>query len=100
MARITIKPLPRAFRQKASSGDFSWLPKIEFKSEETLQGGNGAFDASRNVVYLNDKFMNDPQKAAEIYSEEVGHFLDTIAQQDRHLGDEGEMFVVCCTGRS
>lgn len=80
------------FRQQALAGDFSWLPKIEFKSEETLQGGNGAFDASRNVVYLNDKFKNDPQKAAEIYSEEVGHFLDTQLNKTDTLGDEGEMF--------
>jgi len=86
------KAAAESIRQKASSGDFSWLPKIEFKSEETLQGGNGAFDASRNVVYLNDKFMNDPQKAAEIYSEEVGHFLDTKLNKTDTLGDEGEMF--------
>ena len=81
-----------SLRQKALSGDFSWLPKIEFQSEETLQGANGAYDASRNVVYLNEKFMNDPQKAAEIYSEEVGHFIDKQLNKSDTLGDEGEMF--------
>ena len=81
-----------SFRQKALAGDFSWLPKIESQSEQTLQGANGAYDASRNVVYLNDKFMNDPKKAAEIYSEEVGHFLDKQLNKFDTLGDEGEMF--------
>src|SRR5262245_51852335 len=86
------KTAAESFRQKSLSGDFSWLPKIEFQSEQTLQGANGAYDASRNVVYLNDKFKNDPQKAAEIYSEEVGHFLDTKLNKTDTLGDEGEMF--------
>ena len=81
-----------SFRQKALAGDFSWLPKIESQSEQALQGANGAYDASRNVVYLNDKFMNDPKKAAEIYSEEVGHFLDKQLNKFDTLGDEGEMF--------
>jgi hypothetical protein len=81
-----------AFRQKALAGDFSWLPKIEFQSEETLQGANGAYDASRNVVYLNEKFKNDPKKAAEIYSEEVGAFLDKQLNTSDTIGDEGEMF--------
>ena len=80
------------FRQQALAGDFSWLPKIEFQSGQTLQGANGAYDASHNVVYLNEKFMNDPKKAAEIYSEEVGHFLDKQLNKSDTLGDEGEMF--------
>jgi hypothetical protein len=81
-----------SFRQRALKGDYSWLPKIEFKSEAVLQGGNGAFDASRGVVYINDKFMNDPATAAQVYSEETGHFLDTKLNKTDTVGDEGEMF--------
>src|SRR5262249_8666015 len=64
----------------------------EFKSEAVLTGGNGAFDASRGVVYINDKFVNDPAMAAQIYSEETGHFLDTKLNKTDTPGDEGEMF--------
>jgi hypothetical protein len=81
-----------AFRQKALAGDFSWLPKIEFQADETLQGGFGAYDTSCNVVYINEKFKNDPQKAAEVYSEEVGAYLDTQLNTKDTVGDEGEMF--------
>ena len=79
-------------RQKALQGDFSWLPRIEFQSEATLQGGLGAYDAERNVVYLNEKFVGDPAGAAQVYSEEVGHALDQKLNRADTAGDEGEMF--------
>ena len=81
-----------AFRQRALAGDFSWLPKIEFESDEVLRGGHGAYDASRNVVYINEKFLDDPETAAQIYSEEVGAYLDTQLNTSDTVGDEGEMF--------
>jgi len=80
------------FRQKALGGDYSWLPKIEFRNDSTLAGGNGAFDASQNKVLINERFLNDPDRAAAIYSEEVGHFLDTQVNKQDSIGDEGEMF--------
>jgi hypothetical protein len=81
-----------SFRQRALNGDYSWLPKIEFQSEAVLRGGNGAYDSSRNVVYINDKFLCDPTRAAKVYSEEVGHFLDTKLNKTDTVGDEGEYF--------
>jgi hypothetical protein len=81
-----------SFRQKALGGDYSWLPSIEFRNDSTLRGGNGAFDASRNIVLLNERFLGDPDRAAAIYSEEVGHFLDTQINKQDTVGDEGEMF--------
>jgi hypothetical protein len=80
------------FRQRALRNDYSWLPRIEFKPEALLGGGNGAFDGSRNVVYINDKYMDDPTRAAKVYSEEVGHFFDTQLKKSDTIGDEGEMF--------
>ena len=81
-----------SFRQKALSGDYSWLPKVEFRNDSTLAGGNGAFDASQNKVLINERFLGDPDRAAAIYSEEVGHFLDTQINKQDTVGDEGEMF--------
>jgi hypothetical protein len=81
-----------SFRQRALKGDYNWLPPIEFVSKETLGGGNGAYDAGRNVVYLNEEFVSNVDRGAEIYSEEVGHFLDTRLNTSDAVGDEGEMF--------
>jgi hypothetical protein len=81
-----------SFRQKALDGDYSWLPSVEFRNDTTLRGGNGAFDASQNTVLINERFLGDPDRAAAIYAEEVGHFLDTQIKRQDTVGDEGEMF--------
>lgn len=81
-----------SFRRRALNGDFSWLPRMEFRSNETLQGGKGAYDASRNVIYLNENLKNDPALAAKVFAEETGHFLDARLNKADTPGDEGEMF--------
>ena len=81
-----------SFRQRAVGGDYSWLPTIEFRDNATLRGGNGAFDASHNKIYISDRFLGDTDRAAAVYSEEVGHFLDTRINRQDTVGDEGEMF--------
>jgi hypothetical protein len=81
-----------SFRMRTLKGDFSWLPKIEIRDDRTLKGANGAFEESRNVVHINEKLLNRPEKAAQVYSEEVGHFLDTKIKTTDTPGDEGEMF--------
>jgi hypothetical protein len=43
-----------SLRQRVIAGDFSWLPKIEAKSDSTLDGKFAAFDPSTNVIYVND----------------------------------------------
>jgi len=82
----------QGFRQKALVGDYSWLPSVEFRNDSTLRGGNGAFDASQNKVLIDQRFLGDPDRAAAVYSEEVGHFLDTQINNQDTVGDEGEMF--------
>ncbi len=81
-----------SFRQRAMNNDFSWLPEMEFRSNETLNGGNGAYDAGRNIIYVNEKFKSDPTRATKVFTEEVGHFLDTKLNKTDRVGDEGEMF--------
>ena len=79
-------------RQKAQQGDFGWLPKIEVKSKEVMKNGRGAYDAERDVVYLNESIMNDPDQAMAVYAEEVGHAMDKKFKKGDTQGDEGEMF--------
>lgn len=80
------------FRQRALVGDYAWLPKIEFRSNEEPQSGNAAYDTARNVVYLNEKSLNDPEKTAQIYSQEIGRFLNMQLNTSDTVGDEGGMF--------
>ena len=81
-----------SFRQRALAGDYSWSPSVEFTGDSTLRGGNGAFSAAQNKIFINERFLHDPARAAAIYSEEVGHFLDTQLNAQDSIGDEGEMF--------
>lgn len=80
------------FRKKALSGDFSWLPNVEFLDDETLQGANGAYDAQKKIVYLKESLKNNADLAAETFLEEAGHFLDDQLNEVDTQGDEGEMF--------
>lgn len=81
-----------SFRQKALNNDFSWMPPIEFRDEQSMQGGNGAYDSERGVVYINERFLDHPELAAKVYMEEVGAYLDTQLKSGDTQGDEGELF--------
>ncbi|HSE40988.1 MAG TPA: hypothetical protein VLH08_09515 [Acidobacteriota bacterium] len=41
-------------RQRTLNGDFSWLPKIEAKSDTDLKGHFAAVDPTTNVIYVNE----------------------------------------------
>jgi len=87
-------------RQQTLAGDTSWMPEIEFVSAETLQGGYGAYDSANNKIYLNESLQNQPALAAQVYAEEVGHFLDTQLRTTDSAGDEGELFRRLLSGES
>lgn len=78
-------------RQKALAGDFSFLPEVKFVSRETLQGGNGAYNAEEGVVYIAED-LKGSELAASTFVEEAGHHLDTLVNKSDTQGDEGEMF--------
>lgn len=83
-------------RRKALQGDFSWVPDVEVVSDETLRQGDqqglGAYDAERNVIYLGESLLNDPELAQKIFNEEVGHALDQMLNTTDTRGDEGDLF--------
>ncbi len=80
------------YRRRALTGDFSWLPPIQWVDRSTLQGAHGAYNSADNVVYLAKDLLHDPQRAAAVYAEECGHFLDTKLCRRDTPGDEGELF--------
>ena len=81
-----------AYRRNALAGDFSWLPPIQFISDEELMGANGACCAQSGVVYLNEALRGDLELAASTFVEEAGHHLDAMLNETDSAGDEGELF--------
>ena len=81
-----------ALRQRALRGDFTWLPPVRYIDSTTLGGANGAYNHEDNVIYLNSNLLADPKRAAQVYSEEIGHFVDFKLKGKDSAGDEGELF--------
>jgi pimeloyl-ACP methyl ester carboxylesterase len=80
------------YRKQALSGDFSWLPPVEFVEADVLGGANGAYDSESGKVLLNRDLQGDPSLAAATYMEEAGHHLDAQLNTVDSQGDEGELF--------
>lgn len=89
-----------ALRQRALSGDFSWLPTVEFVPAGTLQGAHGAYDAEGGRVLLNSELISDPELLRATYAEEVGHHLDSLLNATDAPGDEGAIFRLLLSGQT
>lgn len=79
-------------RQRALAGDTSWLPRIRFVGNETLQGAHGAYDAKTATVLLNQNNRGNLKLLVQTFAEETGHHLDTLLNAKDSRGDEGEAF--------
>lgn len=86
-------------RQRALSGDFSFLPKARFVSDAALQGNHAAYDAQSGTILLNEKLAGNPQLLADSYAEEAGHHIDTLFGKGDAVGDEGELLRHALAGR-
>lgn len=86
-------------RQRALSGDFSFLPKARFVSDAALQGNHAAYDAQSGTILLNEKLAGNPQLLADSYAEEAGHHIDTFFGKGDAVGDEGELLRHALAGR-
>ena len=96
-------------RQQTLAGDFSWMPKIEIRSDAhftDVSGGQGegvgqaAYSQDRDTIYLSQSVLEaDEETALRILTEEVGHALDARLNSTDALGDEGEIFAAIMEGR-
>lgn len=80
-----------ALRLKMARGDFSWAPRVQLATSQTLAGHLGAYAASTQTVYLDEAVPNQLVRAF-IYIEEIGHHLDTLLNKTDAPGDEGTLF--------
>ncbi|MFK7994295.1 MAG: hypothetical protein AB8B87_09160 [Granulosicoccus sp.] len=91
-----------AIRQQVLNDDFSWMPDIQVVDESVLQdqsgtqsagGGLGAYSKDNDTIYISRQLLqSDPDKAAQILTEEVGHALDARLNTSDAAGDEGDIF--------
>lgn len=87
-------------RQRALSGDYSWLPRVRFVPDEAIGGRNGIYDSKGlpPTVYMSDRLLNDPVQAQKSFNRGVGFHLEDLTYHDQfgpHAeteGNEGELF--------
>ncbi len=87
-------------RQKVLANDFTFLPKIRFLDDSTLQGAQGAWDSENQTIYLNQSLRDNPELLQKTFVEEAGHFLDSVMSRIDAQGDEGELFRRMMSGES
>lgn len=95
-------------RQQTLDGDFSWMPEIEVVDASVLidESGRqtsgtalGAYAAETDTIYISRELLrDDPDRALEILTEEVGHGLDARLNETDSAGDEGEIFARLSAG--
>lgn len=75
-----------------SQGNFSDIPEIKVLSDEVLGATNGAYSASKNEIYLNERFLSEnvgnSQVITNVIIEEIGHFIDSQVNTTDSAGDE------------
>ena len=80
------------YRQQALSGNYDFLPEVEWVGADVLGEAHGAYDAESGKVLLNASLQGNPELAASTFVEEAGHHLDAQLNTKDSLGDEGELF--------
>lgn len=102
------KTKAEAIRQQVLEGDFSWMPDIKVVDESVLQDQSGqqgegeafgAYSKDNDTIYLSRQMVaEDPDKALQILTEEVGHGLDARLNTSDAAGDEGDIFARTVAG--
>jgi hypothetical protein len=80
-----------ALRQRALSGDFNWLPKVEFQSRRQLGQSNGYYAATtpKATIYISDQLLKgDPEVLADSFFRGVGFHLDNLTD-DPQVYEQG-----------
>ncbi|GAB4542593.1 MAG: hypothetical protein Tsb0014_35480 [Pleurocapsa sp.] len=79
------------------------LPELEIVDAATINGGNGAFDAVNNKIYLSEEFvtqnLHNSSAITNVFLEEIGHYLDAQLNDTDTPGDEGAIFAAIAQGQ-
>ncbi|MGD1806788.1 hypothetical protein ACP6PL_15290, partial [Dapis sp. BLCC M126] len=91
-------------RQKWLAQDFSNLPEVEIRSASEIDGANGAFSGDTNRIYIAEEFIvaneMNLEAIADVFLEEIGHFVDSQINISDSPGDEGKIFASAVKGET
>ncbi|QDZ41657.1 S8 family serine peptidase (plasmid) [Euhalothece natronophila Z-M001] len=81
-------------------GDFSQLPEIEVLSDSNISGAAGAYARSNETIYLNEDWLASASedRVMAVLTEELGHHLDNVVNEENTPGDEGAIFSALALG--
>ncbi|MCX6960822.1 MAG: calcium-binding protein, partial [Verrucomicrobia bacterium] len=82
--------------QSIRSGDFSWLPQVQFLSASSMAMAYGAYSRETGTIYLSADCPQDLITA--VLLEEIGHHIDALFNQQETPGDEGSLFSAAVRG--
>ncbi|MEG5139674.1 MULTISPECIES: hypothetical protein [unclassified Microcoleus] len=84
--------------------DFSTIPPVKVVSSADIGGGNGAFAAATDTIYLSKEFLAqngaNPAAVADVLLEEIGHSVDARLNVTDSPGDEGAIFSAVVQGKT
>ena len=91
-----------ALLRSLSKSNSARLPQVEIRSAAEINHAKAAYSFNTDTIYFSEEYIvanaNEPAKIAEVYLEEVGHYLDFQANIIDAPGDEGAIFASLVTG--
>ena len=83
------------FTKEIASGDFDAIPDVELLSAESIAGNAGAYSIDTNKIYINADWLETASEewAIRVLTEELGHHLDWLLNEEDTPGDEGEKLI-------
>lgn len=77
-----------------SQSDFRNLPPVVLLPAGAMPGAVGAYAISTGTIYLNQDWLAsvNKERVISVLTEELGHHLDGLLNEDDTPGDEGEAF--------
>jgi serralysin len=77
------------------------FPEIEIVSASQINGGKGAFDRSKNTIYLSEELLaGNTNNKEDVFLEELGHYIDSQINTTDSAGDEGAIFAAIVQGKT
>ena len=89
-----VDEILQQFSEEIAAGSFNAIPDVVLLSAESIAGNAGAYSIDTNKIYLNVDWLETASEewAIRVLTEELGHHLDWLFNEEDTPGDEGERF--------
>ncbi len=94
---LLLNGVPQALKELVaqwSAGVFTGIPPVVLLPASAMPSAAGAYAISTGMIYLNQDWLASANKerVISVLTEELGHHLDALLNEDDTSGDEGEAF--------